>query len=344
MEIENQEEARNTEVPESVRLEIIYWKAKGYTGRQISEIVGRPISTYNSIYHSWMINGDIKDKPRSGRPPKLDGRSEKMLIEVTKANPSMSVSQLVEESKIDISKTTGWRTLKDNGFNCRASPEKWEIPEHKRKERLKWARHFIHMPEEFWFRVVFTDESRIQRNPKKQMFWVDEEMEVPTTESDRWQASVLIWGAIAYPKKSILEIVEGDFKSDNYLALLQRRLLRNLPQLNPTSPKSKDSESLIFQQDGASIHTTSEVLKYFKEHNIEVLSWPTKSPDLNLIESVWSVLKNKLKRSYSSREELVEDIQLQWKSISSELIVNLYCSMKRRIQAVIDSKGGPTDY
>ena len=70
------------------------------------------------------------------------------------------------------------------------------------------------------------------------------------------------------------------------------------------------------------------------------MPWPTRSPDLNLIESVWARLKNNLKRSYQNSKELEEDIVNAWNNIPSEFIVNLYDSMKDRIQGVIDSEGG----
>jgi len=54
-------------------------------------------------------------------------------------------------------------------------------------------------------------------------------MEVPSTEVDRWQVSVLVWGAISYEGKCALEIADGTLKSKGYLNILQRRLIWNFP-------------------------------------------------------------------------------------------------------------------
>ena len=107
---------------------------------------------------------------------------------------------------------------------------------------------------------------------------------------------------------------------------------------------SNENNRLIFQQDGASVHTSQTIIDHFKEREIEVLEWPAKSPDLNLIESVWAYLKDKLKRTYDCSEELEEDIVEQWNNIPSLFIENLYNSMPHRIQAALDAKGGPTKY
>ena len=44
-----------------------------------------------------------------------------------------------------------------------------------------------------------------------------------------------------------------------------------------------NNNNVIFQQDNAAIHISKLSKNWFKTKNIEVLDWPTKSPDLNLI-------------------------------------------------------------
>ncbi len=101
---------------------------------------------------------------------------------------------------------------------------------------------------------------------------------------------------------------------------------------------------MIFQQDGAKVHKTKAVLEYFASKDIQILEFPPKSPDLNLIEGVWSQLKFQLKRSYKNPEELVEDIFQSWDGITIDYIYTLYDSMKDRIREVYEAKGGPTNY
>ena len=126
--------------------------------------------------------------------------------------------------------------------------------------------------------------------------------------------------------------------------MIKRRLLKNIPNLLSKNAGGNENNRLIFQQDGASVHTSQTIIDHFKEREIEVLEWPAKSPDLNLIESVWAYLKDKLKRTYDCSEELEEDIVEQWNNIPSLFIENLYNSILHRIQAVLDAKGGPTKY
>ena len=43
----------------------------------------------------------------------------------------------------------------------------------------------------------------------------------------------------------------------------------------------------VFQQNNAPIHTYKLTRTFFQERNINILSWPARSPDLNPIENAW---------------------------------------------------------
>ena len=75
--------------------------------------------------------------------------------------------------------------------------------------------------------------------------------------------------------------------------------------------------------------------------------WPSNSPDLNPIEHVWAMLEKALEQkrhSINNIDELREQLELEWKNIDIEALNNLVQSMPRRIEAVIDARGGITRY
>jgi transposase len=344
MEIEDHDPQTKPRVSLEVRWEIVHQKRIGTTGSEVSQSLDIPVSTCNAIYRKWQETGTVEDIKQGGRPPKVTEEEEKMLVETAKTHPDMSLTQLMGEIDAPFSKATSWRLLKDNGFNNRTLPEKWAVSDYHRQLRLEWAKEYVHKPDEYWQNVIFTDESMIQNNPHKQTYWVSEDTILPSVERDRWQASVLCWGAISYQGNCILECMDGTMNGRVYLDILKRRLLKNYPALSPQTKRGAGMKRLIYQHDGSKVHGEKNVTSYFTSKEIEVIKWPAKSPDLNLIEAVWSQLKYKLKRSYQNKEELVEDICNCWESIPFSLIENLYKSMNRRIQAVIAAEGGPTDY
>jgi transposase len=102
----------------------------------------------------------------------------------------------------------------------------------------------------------------------------------------------------------------------------------------------------VFQDDNAPIHTTGTVRWWFEEHEGKHhLPWPAQSSDLNIVESLWSVLKtrtrNRFPRTISVKQ--LEDVhQEEWYKIPLETFQNLYEFIPRWIAAIMKAKGGPT--
>ncbi|GFU14966.1 transposable element Tcb1 transposase [Trichonephila clavipes] len=50
----------------------------------------------------------------------------------------------------------------------------------------------------------------------------------------------------------------------------------------------------IFHQDNARPHVASIIQRFFINHQIELLPWPSRSPDLSQIENMWSMVAQRL--------------------------------------------------
>uniref|UniRef100_A0A8C6V0G7 Peptidase M20 domain containing 1, tandem duplicate 2 n=1 Tax=Neogobius melanostomus TaxID=47308 RepID=A0A8C6V0G7_9GOBI len=78
---------------------------------------------------------------------------------------------------------------------------------------------------------------------------------------------------------------------------------------------------------------------------MNVLEWPSQSPDLNPIENLWKDLKTAVhKRSPSNLTELELFCKEEWAKMSVSRCANLVESYPKRFAAVIAAKGGSTKY
>jgi transposase len=149
-----------------------------------------------------------------------------------------------------------------------------------------------------WSNWIFSDEKKFNLDGPDgyKYYWHFEGSESKIFSRDsNSRASVMIWGAISKNGRIPLREVPKKCDSKKYCALLEEGLI----------PYYDDEE--IFQQDGASCHTSKETMKFLKENEIETVKWPAKSPDLNPIENVWGWMVKEMyfgKPAYKNREEL----------------------------------------
>ena len=153
----------------------------------------------------------------------------------------------------------------------------------------------------------------------------------------------MIWGCIsAEGRGGLWFLPQGKtVTADLYLQILQEKLPVWMDQRHCT----------IFQHDGAPAHSSKKVkqwlTEWLQENESEMLhGWPGNSPDLNVIENAWVMVKKKVaEMKPTSRDDLISKIKQVWvQQITPEYCKELVRSMPRRIASVLAAKGGPTKY
>jgi transposase len=80
-----------------------------------------------------------------------------------------------------------------------------------------------------------------------------------------------------------------------------------------------------------------------KEANwIDSLFHPAQSPDLNPIEAVWNILKQRVRqRIWNSIEELKAILQEEWSKITMQEVRARIQDMPRRCKLLVETGGAP---
>jgi hypothetical protein len=151
----------------------------------------------------------------------------------------------------------------------------------------------------------------------------------------KFPKGVMIWG-ISAKGLGNFEFIDGIVNAEKYQKILTNGLLPSINKLHA-------EENSIFQQDGASCHTANSTQKWLSEKGITVLSWPSSSPDLNIIKTLWHKMKlrNNPQRTIPDLKSKLADI---WTKFTPEFCKSLATTMPARIAAVVGAKGDVTPY
>ena len=126
-----------------------------------------------------------------------------------------------------------------------------------------------------------------------------------------------------------------------YVQIMKKELLDSIKYYE------LDQEEVIFQQDNDPKHTSKLAMDALEELNLNVLEWPSQSPDLNPTEHHWGHVARELKRRtglITNKDDLWEELQKILVEPNRDLCRKLIGTMPRRIIDVIKAKGGYTKW
>lgn len=143
---------------------------------------------------------------------------------------------------------------------------------------------------------------------------------------------IVVWTAKKDPK--IIVPIKNKVDASCYIQILKDHAL-NFLDLHE-----------IFQQDNAPAHSAEKTRIFFEENAFVCLeNWPPQSPDLNIIENLWSVLKKAVsRRNPRNLDELLSFSQEEFAKIPKDYVQKLYDSIPSRLTLVLQNNGYATKY
>lgn len=207
-----------------------------------------------------------------------------------------------------------------------------------------WANTHKDWTADDWGRVLWSDESRFELNTSDSRKSVIRKPEEAFQQSCirttvKFPASVMVWGFMSGEGVGSLYFIEGTVNAAKYREILETSLMPTLRRL-----KSR-RKRFIFQQDGATCHTAKSSKEWMAKKNIPLLPWAPSSPDMSPIETLWGVMKKKLReKPVKTIKELRDNLQLIWDGFTPEFCKSLVDTMPQRVSDLLSNKGGVTKW
>jgi transposase len=334
---------------ENLRVQIVTLREQGLSLKEIEKKTGKHRFTISRICKSVQKTKSFKEKPRAGRPNMLDDRKKRILARILRTSKVKTAEHVRKEAKqfhnIDVSRDTVARALKSMGYVARVKKKKPMLSEKQRKARLEWARAHAKWTSDDWKHVIWSDEApfMIVNSDGKEYVWekpsqVIRESSVKPTKKFGG-GKVMMWGCITWEGVGFSCKIDETLDAELYAEILRGELMRTIDFYD------FDLSEVIFQADNDPKHTSHLAQDALEELNIQVMSWPAQSPDLNPIEHFWEFVDRKLKgfeEMVASKEELWERIESIVQEINKDLCQKLIATMPERVIDVIRAKGGYT--
>lgn len=284
---------------------------------------------------------------KRGQRKKTSTATDERIKLLVKRDPFMSSRRVASEIGNVVSSRTVRRRLQAAGLHGRMACKVPLLRTVNIKKRQNFAlAHKDWCGEEGskkWRNVLWSDETKInlfgndcQRNvrrPKGKRFHI----RFTKKTVKHGGGNIMVWGCFSWQGVGPIHLIDGIMDRHVYKNILQTVML----------PYADDNMPLLwkFQQDNDPKHSSKTVKEWFQQNNVDVMEWPSQSPDLNPIENLWAILKKEIsKHVVTNKQQLWEIVQRTWYSIPVETCRRLISSMPSRVGKVLQNKGGYTGY
>ena len=241
------------------------------------------------------------------------------------------------------------------------------LPTHHR-QRKEFCRWLLNKPENFADNVLWSDEKWwvLHQRPNRQndRYWAAHNPHRYMECNIQGDVKAMSWvGVMNGQVVSVFWFVDGDGRNaavnqDRYLKMLRDDVAPKVEQ-----KFGLDLSRYWFQQDGATCHTTKNVLDWLNtkfqtriisrnadKRNRGGVNWPSRSPDLNPLDYwYWSHIQKLVKESCydgnneyvqpASIEEIMEKVEMASATLTPDVIKKSCRNIRKRARMCLEQNG-----
>ena len=236
-------------------------------------------------------------KPVPGRPHAVSEDKKKQIISLLEDPKQASETHwtirnihgyIKQNWSLELGYSTLVRSIKEWGFRLKV-PRSWPVGQDE-ELREAFRQELAELLDKKEYEVWFCDETSILGDPRPRQRWmkIGEKGKVPFS-GRHLRANVV--GAVNPKTGELFSLIVSHMNSDFFQVFLNELA------------KETEGRKIVMVLDNATWHK----VKMLKWHNIEPKYLPPYSPDLNPIERLWLVMKNRFFTDWITKEQEILD-------------------------------------
>lgn len=279
----------------ALRAQMILLSARGFSVPDIADIQ----ATSDVTLYKWLDRFEAEgaeglyDRPREGRPPKVDEHIEEVVEETLSQAPTeqnynftyWTVPLLVEHLKRTVEESFCAETIRSLlhrlGFRWRRP--RWAVMrEDPQEAEQMWAIAQAILSAQEETVILIEDETIFRTLPPLRKMWmrIGQQVRIPTPFQNE---DTCLYGALELNEGDCVYAFHDKAISENTIAYLEQ-LLNHYPD-----------QPILLIWDQAKFHTSQLVEEWLADHpRLTTMLLPKYAPDLNPIEDLWQVLKDRV--------------------------------------------------
>lgn len=328
----------------SKRLEIVDLRQRASLSlKDIARITKTDKRQVCRVIRKFRLHGTVENLPRKPRRRVTTRTQDQAIARMGQRFPHRKPRQVRAALGLQCSNLTVRRRWREYGLERRRARKKWFMNERHASLRKRWAELMLQTRASEWKRVLWCDEKTFRLGVYG-VEWVTRQQGEALEKknlavNDRYAGKVQVSVSISALGQGAMSIFEENMDAKKYESILHDFHLPAARQMFGVA------RPWYLVHDNDRKHTAKLVKQFLARQHVRVLPWPAKSPDINVVENLWSVMTTKVHDlSPSTVEELKAALLQAWQSIDVEYLSTLVQSVPERLQAVIAADGWQTKY
>ena len=133
----------------------------GKSQREVARILNAAQSSVNYIWKRFLETGNIKDRPKVGRPSKASTKYRRKLCRISMTHPNLTAKEVYNESNLNVYIRTVRSYLNKGGLFGKIAARKQVLSNVYIAKRLLWCKQYSAWTDDDWNKILFSDENRV---------------------------------------------------------------------------------------------------------------------------------------------------------------------------------------